>query len=139
MKQQFMAFERRVLALISIAVPTVFFGIAMTTAESYNPKSINYDLFNQHTFRTHVRNVHSLSDQKPSTASNSVHTAAPESGSGDLTFNDLTVSQRDTLRKQLRIGGCPQDVDAAYRKLCESLLKKRQQPVLRQGLRNPNQ
>ncbi len=136
MKHTFAAFERRALALISIAVPTVFLGIAMTMAQSYNPKSINHDLFNQRMFRTHIRDLYRHDDDSTAEAE---HPAAEDTTVKPLTVDDLTGEHRETLRRQLRSGGCPQDVDTEYRELCESLLKHRAAPVVRQGLRNPHQ
>ncbi len=136
MKHTAAPFEHRVLALISVAVPTVFLGIAVTMAQSYNPRSINHDLFNQRLFRTHIRDVHRYDDPTVDTVQ---HPAAAEAPAAPLTVDDLTGEHRATLRRQLRSGGCPQDVDDEYRILCESLLKHRAAPELRQGLRNPHQ
>ncbi len=48
---------------------------------------------------------------------------AAKSGTGELKVSDLSNSERDTLRRQLHSGACPQNALPGYRTLCESLLK----------------
>lgn len=52
---------------------------------------------------------------------------------GTLTLEDLSSTERDTLRKQLRVRACPAHAHAGYKKLCESLLKLTSQRSVQQG------
>ena len=134
------SFEKRMNALIAIAVPTVALGLAVTSASAYNPKAIRHDLFFGPAFRTQVRDARRFDDPIAATGSTqSLRPSAPPHETGALTLEDLSDSQLQTLRRQLRTGGCPQDALTAYRDLCESMLKYRLRPETREGLKNPIQ
>lgn len=141
------------MVLVTIAVPTVALGIAVTSAASEintEPRSQQFELFNIDQFRFLKREIRMSAPATPS--SDAVHPAATvkpcdsvdetsssSSASAVLTVQDLTTSQRETLRRQLRIGGCPQDADPAYKALCESLLKQQKPKEYLKGLKHPEQ
>lgn len=140
-KHFFSAFERCTFAVTMILVP-VALGILVASAASADgdnePRSLQFDLFNQRAFRTMIRNLHSYDDPvvAPDAEDGDSHAAAPAETVKPLTVEQLTHSQRDTLREQLRNGGCPTDVDPAYIALCESLLRFRSHPAAMRGLKN---
>ncbi len=132
------------LTLVTLAVPLTLIGAFVTSAASSdsdsNPRSLQYELFDLKSFRLQQRSnrtYRSLPDGM------TVHPAAADeflnakSGSGELTYADLSPSERETLRLQLRIGGCPQEALPAYRRLCEKMLKSRPHPAAREGLKSP--
>lgn len=141
--------------LVAIAVPTVLVGVLTVSAASdvsVEAKSTYHELFNLRSFRIQQRM--NRQSQPASTVESETHPAAKtlapcaptdtsttktEKPARPLIFEDLDMHQRETLRKQLRIGGCPQDVDPAYRQLCESLLKKQKRPETKAGLKHPEQ
>lgn len=142
------------LMLVSIAVPTVALGVVAASAASEispSTKSTNHDLFELRSFRLQQR-LRTQEAVVPSASAEPVHPAAPTvpcapaeeaetetAPENRLIYEDLTMPQREVLRKQLRIGGCPQDVLPGYRELCETLLKQQRNAETKTGLTNPNQ
>jgi len=143
------------LMLVSIAVPTVVLGVvAASAASEISPvaKSMNHELFELRSFRLQQR-LRTQDAVIPAALAEPARPAAPtmpcapdavsvESDASEehpLILEDLTITQREILRKQLRIGGCPQNVLPGYRELCETLLRQQQSPESRAGLANPNQ
>lgn len=140
--------------LVAIAVPTVLVGVLTVSAASDTlpeTKSTYHELFDLRSFRIQQRM--NRMNQSAVTLEEETHPAAKalvpcapvetmtstEKPARPLIFEDLDMIQRETLRKQLRIGGCPQDADPAYRLLCETLLKKQKQPETKTGLKHPQQ
>ncbi|MBP7114310.1 MAG: hypothetical protein KBA40_02540 [Candidatus Peribacteraceae bacterium] len=143
------------LMLVSIAVPTVVLGVvAVSAASDISPvtKSTNHELFELRSFRLQQR-LRTQDSVVPASSAEPARRAAPtvpcasdtevteteEASESPLIFEDLSMTQREILRKQLRIGGCPQDVLPGYRQLCESLLKQQQTLEAKTGLTNPHQ
>lgn len=132
------------LTLVTVAIPLTVLGALVTSAASSdsdsNPRSLQYEFFDLRSFRLQQRSNHTY---EPAPSSVTVHPAAADqflhaaSGSGALKYSDLSASERETLRLQLRIGGCPQDALPGYRMLCEKMLKARPHPAVREGLKSP--
>lgn len=144
------------MVLVTIAVPTVALGIAVTSAASEintAPRSQQFDLFNPASFRLQKRQNRMYTPVTAPASEETTHPAAPavkpcdtqasssssSSAPEKLRFADLTSEQRETLRRQLRIGGCPQDADPAYRALCEMMLKQQKPKEYIPGLKHPEQ
>ncbi len=144
--------------LVTIAVPTVLVGVLTVSAASeLSPvtKSTYHQLFNVRSFRLRQRELHldavpvpaadadmshpAAIDLKPCDPAGSVVEKTKTQSPRPLIFEDLDRLQRETLRMQLRIGGCPQDALPAYKQLCESMLKQQKSPETKTGLRHPEQ
>lgn len=143
--------------LVAIAIPTVLVGIITVSAATEQSllavQSTNFDLFDGKTFLLHRRairqdiilvpeeetsdEVHPAASVKPCDPAPA--DAAVEATPRALSYEDLSLVERATLNKQLRIGGCPQDVLPGYQALCESMLKKQKRPEIKTGLRHPAQ
>lgn len=95
------------------------------------PRSLHHSLFDVRQFRLQLRMIRKFprtetgSILRTTTQSDVINAA--KSGTGELKVSDLSNSERDTLRRQLHSGACPQNALPGYQKLCESLL--RLQPV----------
>ena len=149
------------LPLTALSVVLIILGMievaSMTSAATYlpanyrNPKSNGHDLFNVQEFRT-LRRARVDSYASTSSSSETISVSSPASSSAvssissaahaaaeELTWNDLTISQRETMRRQLRVYTCPQDTDPAYKALCEKLLKAQGANPTRTGTKNPRQ
>ncbi len=144
------------LALVALVVPVLMAGIVPTLAEGTGHPQLlfDYSLFDRTEFMQmrRLRNT----DRIPSSSSSSIESVYPSapmvspcdqstssvssvSSVSTLRYEDLTSTQRSTLRGQLRNRTCPQRADAAYLALCESILKALPALETRSGLRNPNQ
>lgn len=140
--------------LVVIAVPAVLVGVLTVSAASeISPvsKSTYHQLFELRSFRLQQRL--NRQDTVPASATES-HPAAktvppcvPVDADAQaevevkrhLIFEDLNMQQREVLRMQLRIGGCPQDAEPEYKALCESMLKRQVAPETKAGLKHPEQ
>lgn len=137
--------------LVAIAVPTVLIGVLTVSAASeLSPiyKSTSHELFDLQSFRSLRRMIHQDAVPSVEVAPES-HPAATSSEQGieddveeksrPLIFEDLDMLKREELRKQLRVGGCPQEAAQDYKELCESMLKKQNVRETMTGLRHPQQ
>jgi hypothetical protein len=151
--------QQRLLIFIVILVILVCVGIAQTVAHSFakaaldvrDPLSTGHDLFDPQEFirlRRESRAVHLNEgiDGIPTPVSSSAFSVGSSMASSGLseivaplTFDALSQYEQQTLRNQLRSGGCPQEADVRYLALCESMLKELTLPSPRAGLANPNQ
>lgn len=132
--------------LVLVAIPTVVLGMTVVSAKSeplgedYNPKSLQFELFEPRFFRIIQRdnreNIMNEFMRSASPAEDAVVKEEEEEVPTAMSIDGLTETQRNVLRMQLRIGGCPQDVDVGYRLLCESLLRMREHPETREGWKN---
>ena len=145
-----LAFVAVLAPLIAVAAPT--FAAEVTTTHTI----FDTTLFNAVQFRSERRKAHpaqpvdiprgkpgsqtsSFARSEASSVSSSASSSLSLSSSAHvLIFEDLTGSQRETLRQQLRIRACPQYADAAYKQLCESMLKALPPLQSRTGLTNGN-
>lgn len=130
------------------------------TFQNYEPKAGQTGLFDAVEFRkAHRMRYNSSASVPASSARSSVSSslppcAAPEASSTEdadssvsssaamLRYDDLTSNEKNELRKQIRIGGCPYDVLPGYRELCELMLKQHQAihpAAVLTPLRNPDQ
>ncbi len=140
------------LALVAVAVPSLLFGAVITSAASTftDPKELHYELFDLAAYKLQRRAAHTVKSAAPE--HKAATTVSPESPcdtkteqtddtvtSDELSLGDLSPTERDALWKQLRIGGCPQDVLSGYKALCEEMLKRRGPRVSLPGLVNPRQ
>jgi len=145
--------------LVAISVVLVLLGIieitsitsakAVITTNYRNPTLTGHDLFDASKFRLLRRAVRapvssassasSSSAVSSSAASSSVSSESVHSAALELKLEDLTSTQRETLRRQLRVYACPTDVDPAYTALCEKMLKAQGHLKILQGPKNPNQ
>lgn len=120
----------------SAVIISLFIGAVPTLAHASDyvgnePRSLHHSLFDVREFRLQLRMIRKF----PTMESGSILRTSPQapvinasgSGTGELKVSDLSISERDTLRRQLRGGACPQHALPGYQKLCESLLKL--QPV----------
>ncbi len=144
------------LALIALVAPVLTAGIAPSFAEGttgHTSLLFDYSLFNPQEFlmQRRLRNAAPAVivpvDQGGSISSAAtVNPCDPTPATvplvsvpSELTYDDLTSTERDTLRKQLRNHACPQHADPQYQRLCERMLRAMPAPETRTGLANPNQ
>lgn len=144
------------LALIALIAPVLTAGIATSFAEGVSAPThmlFDYSLFDGQSFLTNRRIRHAApvsNSSKSSGSSSSTSSVSPcpstttssassESSVSSLSFADLTSTERDALRRQLRNYACPQKADAGYKALCEKMLKDLPPQETRTGLSNPNQ
>lgn len=130
---------------LSAAIISLFVGITPMIAHGSEyvgnePRSLQRSLFDVRAFRLQVRMKRAfptiesgsvLRTTKQPTVINAAATDVDE-----LTTDDLSISERDTLRRQLHGGACPQDALIGYRTLCEKLLKLRPVPKVHKTLIN---
>ncbi len=127
--------------LVLVAIPTVIVGMCTVSAKSeplgedYNPKSLQFELFEPRFFRIIQRDTREEIMNRTTEDEETVEKKEEDVPTA-MSIDGLTETQRDVLRMQLRIGGCPQDVDVGYRLLCESLLKQREKPETMEGWKN---
>ncbi len=148
------------LALIAIVAPILAAGITPSFAEEPEVPSTDpvmrqssytgYDLFDPAKYLL-KRRMHEAAPEQQSSTSSSAASEATVSPCGtsasassvsvkkQLTMGDLTSTERDTLRKQLRNRACPQEADSDYKALCERMLKQLPARESLDGLKNPNQ
>jgi hypothetical protein len=152
--------ERRFISLTAIAVTLIVWSLFQFTGSTFaalvrNPKAMGNDLFNAQDFSRSRRErfntmpsspqddevpspevplPETLPDPSASTDSSSSSSSLPP-----LTLEDLTTTERQTLRLQLRSGGCPTEGDARYIALCQEMLAAQPPKETREGLKNPNQ
>lgn len=142
-------------ALVALAVPTTLLGVAAVSAASElnNPKSTQFELFDADKFRILRRKAREDrgTPVKSETKHEAPKTLVPcEPSSEDngetateteakLRYDDLSDVEKDALRKQLRIGGCPQDALPGYKALCEAMLKTQEAKKPLKGLKHPSQ
>lgn len=144
---------------LSIAVALVAFatfGIGAietyATGDRHDYKSMHQDLFKVREFRELRRKVHAeeqglavppKAPVLPKTPAAKVpcdvegSEALPvKPAAKSWNYEELPISEKATLREQLRTGGCPQDALPGYRELCEELLAKQKRPKPMRGLKN---
>ncbi len=107
--------------------------ISLLHAADYNPKSLSHGLFDVSEFVRVRRNARADRLNKdvyylaPSSSSSMISspndTRSLLEKSTDIRFEDLSSTEREALRKQLRVRACPENAHLGYKKLCESLLK----------------
>ena len=142
------------LALVALLTPLLSAGVATSFAEGVNehtPLLFDYSLFNPRAFliNRRLRNAApSLAPVHQSSSASSVPTVNPcdptpavssSSVSAELRLQDLTSTERETLRRQLRNHACPQKADPRYQRLCERMLRAMPALESKTGLANPNQ
>lgn len=146
-KESFVAF-----ALVALAVPVTLLGVAAVSAASglRDVQSMHFELFDADEFRQLQREVHADTpdavteeDEMETETLNPcdpVQEARPvKEEEKPLLYQDLSSTEREALRIQLRIGGCPTDVLPGYKALCERLLKYQVQRETMEGLKSPQQ
>ncbi len=138
-------------ALVALVVPSVLFGVVLVSAASEinNPKSTNFQLFDESEFRQLRREVRKeivpivTTKEEPTlhlaAPCDPAKSAMPIQEEKSLRYQDLSSTEREALRLQLRIGGCPQQADPGYKALCESMLKTQEAKKSLKGLRHPSQ
>lgn len=112
------------------------------------PKPLQNHLFDASEFRLLKRKARSekfIQDKRGSSSSSSTSSMDPcdatqsANTEGMLQLEDLSTSQRETMRRQLRSGACPQEAMYEYRMLCERLLKEQKHRAPMRGPKNPDE
>ncbi len=162
-KQQRKSEPSLALALVAIATPLFAAGVAPSFAQSTVDRNetavhqsgfMGTSLFDSVQFILHRSTMHRAAPVRSSSVQSSaassvsslppcsptaVQSSAPSSAAVQLRMIDLTESQRQTLRSQLRNNACPQTAEAAYLDLCHRMLNERPARETRAGLLNPHQ
>lgn len=142
------------LALVAIAAPVVFGQIHNSFAASADtPKGVtkaqHFELFNAAEFRQRFRKLHvdgyspvgtTPKLKEPAGSSSSSVSSSSSSTSSKRTYmiiEDLTIPQRDQLRRFIRTGVCPQSAEIT--KLCEKMLREKGKEPAKAGWRNSKQ
>lgn len=137
--------------LLGLLIGSVLPVHLLAASASHDSKSLNRELFDVREFRKLQRQNHRgkfiIDDRSGSqkTASPILNRPCTGTGSGTgpsgmLQMNEMTTTQRTTMRQQLRNHACPVDVSmCGYRLLCESLLKDQPKWETKTGLRNDAQ
>ena len=127
-------------AILSFITLTLILTVSPSLTFAENPKSLGHDLFNLTEFVRVKRNarldrLHKDTWNFPasSSVSSSVQSSS-SSTSSELQLGDLSSTERDAIRRQLRVGACPEHADSAYLKLCEKLLKLQKPRNSQQGI-----
>ncbi len=143
-----------VLALVAILAPIFTAGALPLFAADAPQTLFDFSIFDGQEFLRSRRQRHAAPENPASAtedASSSAETVNPcdpvpassaassVSSVRELTVDDLSLSDREALRGQLRSRACPQKADPAYLALCKRLVREMPEEDTRKGLRNPHQ
>lgn len=143
------------LALVAILAPVLTAGALPLFAADTPQTLFDFSIFDGQEFLRSRRERHSAADVVPpvideGTTSSAttvnpcdpVPLAIPASepvAIPELTVDDLSLSEREALRGQLRSRACPQKADPAYLALCRRLVREMPEAETRTGTSNPHQ
>ncbi len=143
------------LALVAILAPVLTAGALPLFAADLPQTLFDFSIFDGQEFLRSRRQRHAAPEDSVSVtedASSSAATVNPcdpvpassasssvSSAVRELTVDDLSLSDREALRGQLRSRACPQKADPAYLALCQRLVRQMPEADTQMGLRNPHQ
>ncbi len=142
------------LALVAILAPIFTAGALPLFAADAPQTLFDFSIFNGDEFLRTRRQRHAAPENSASATEDTSSSAAtvnpcdpvPASSASssvssvrELTVDDLSLSDREALRGQLRSRACPQKADPAYLALCQRLVRQMGTEETRTGTTNPHQ